>query len=219
MRLLFWLCSHSALSAFISLTTHYPVSSLKTDKAILHKSEKWWETTSRNTVELSWVCSLVYDCNRVRIFTKTGTYILLPFMRPNTNWKQNIEQCGKYIQSHASPHSGGFILHSQQCNQKEPNEKLVVALLRSLVCIINSAVKATAHTYTHIQCKHMHSGSHTLDGHISYRGIRIWNDSPNVEHLAEFACKSQRRATFSHCSPQNGLMIVHISAAGEASAC
>ena len=44
--MLFWLCSQSALSAFISLTTHYPLSSLKTDEAILHKSEKWWKMTS-----------------------------------------------------------------------------------------------------------------------------------------------------------------------------
>lgn len=64
LRLLFWLSSHSTLSAFISLTTHYPVSSPKTDEAILHNSEKWWEMTSSNSRA---VLNLIYDYGKNQV--------------------------------------------------------------------------------------------------------------------------------------------------------
>lgn len=55
----------------------------------------------------------------------------------------------------------GFHSSPRKCNQKGPNEKLVVELLRKLVCIINSALKATAHAYTHIVQTYAQQQPHT----------------------------------------------------------
>lgn len=174
MRLLFWLCSHSAISAFISLTTHYPVSSLKTDEAILHKSEKWWKMTSSNSRAGLGIFFDLWQWQSQDLYQNWDLYFITCYA-PKHKLKTKHTVIWEYIQSCTSPHSvWGFILLSGKCNQK-PNEKLVVALLRKLVYIMNSARQQR--TQTHILYKHIHSSSQTLKGYIYCHGIRIWNNS------------------------------------------
>ncbi len=161
--MLFWLCSHSALSAFISLTTHYPVSSLKTDEAILHKSEKWWKMTSSSSRAVPGLFLDLWLRQSQDLYQNWDLHFITCYA-PKHKLKTKHIAIREYIQSHISPHSvWDFILLSRRCNQKGPNENLVVALLRKLVCIINSAVKATAHAFTQTAQTYAQQQPHTRE--------------------------------------------------------
>lgn len=214
LKLLHRLCSHGALSAFLSSATRYPVSSPKTDKAILPKSEKWWEMTSCDSqavLSAHWFMSMTQSGPQ----SKLGPAFY--HLSPSTNWKQNIYSnltiYSEVIQvpilapvsffSHKVIQEGQIESFLWHCC---PETNLHYKLGGDTECI---------HTYSINICT---AARHTLHGHFSYHDIKMRNHSSSIEHLAEFACKSQRGATFSHCSPLNGLMIVNISTACEAAA-
>lgn len=99
-----------------------------------------WKVMEKWHLPVVQVHFLIYDDDKVRILTKTRPYFLLHIMCPNTNWKQKYIANGggvEAIQEASLRSVWGFIHSSMQCNQKGPNKKLVEALLRRLVCIIN----------------------------------------------------------------------------------
>lgn len=108
LRLLFWLSSHSTLSAFISLTTHYPVSSPKTDEAILHNSEKWWEMTSSNSRA---VLNLIYDYGKNQVLYQNWCLHFITCYAPKCKLKKKEKKRKKThsnLRINSKPHRSLF---------------------------------------------------------------------------------------------------------------
>lgn len=172
--MLFWISSHGAPSAFVSLTMYYPQAPRRQTKqfyTILKSDGKWHHLTA----DPSRICFAIYDYNTVKTFAKPGTSILLLVMHSKHKLKTKyIQQSEDIFRAMQVPTLPVLSFFSHVCGIQNNQIQSVwwYCYPANIVYIMHLAVIVNAYNHT-VWYKHMCSDCHTLRSHISYHQASV----------------------------------------------